>query len=86
MPTTKEAVQDLSRRWPKAATKLVEDKANGPAVIQELRHEVAGMIEVNPEGGLPQCRVWPGLLASRRSRLRLDWALLVATGGLLASP
>lgn len=51
MPATKEAVQDLSRQWPKAATKLVEDKANGPAVIQELRHEVAGLIEVHPEGG-----------------------------------
>ena len=32
-------------------TKLVEDKANGPAVIQELRHEISGLIEVNPEGG-----------------------------------
>ena len=31
--------------------KLVEDKANGPAVIQSLRHEIAGFVEVNPEGG-----------------------------------
>jgi predicted phage terminase large subunit-like protein len=51
MPTTKEAVKALSRQWPKAATKLIEDKANGPAVIQELRHEVMGLIEVHPEGG-----------------------------------
>jgi predicted phage terminase large subunit-like protein len=51
MPSTKEALRDLSRRWPKAATKLIEDKANGPAVIQELQHDVAGLIEVNPEGG-----------------------------------
>ena len=51
MPTTKQAVREMSQRWPKAATKLVEDKANGPAVIQELKHEVAGLIEVNPEGG-----------------------------------
>jgi predicted phage terminase large subunit-like protein len=51
MPSTKEAVKDLSRRWPKAGTKLIEDKANGPAVIQELRHDVAGLTEVNPEGG-----------------------------------
>jgi Terminase RNaseH-like domain len=29
----------------------VEDRANGPAVIQELRHDVAGLIAVNPEGG-----------------------------------
>ena len=51
LPATKEAVQNLTRQWPKAATKLVEDKANGPAVIQELQHDVAGLIAVNPEGG-----------------------------------
>jgi len=51
MPATKEAVQHLSRKWPTAAAKLVEDKANGPAVIQELRHDLAGLIEVHPEGG-----------------------------------
>ena len=51
MPATKEAVRAMSERWPKAAAKLVEDKANGPAVIQELKHEVSGLIEVTPEGG-----------------------------------
>ena len=38
-------------KWPRAGAKLVEDKANGPAVIQELRHHVQGLIEVQPEGG-----------------------------------
>jgi predicted phage terminase large subunit-like protein len=51
MPSTKEAVRELSRRWPKAAAKLIEDKANGPAVIQELQHELSGLISINPEGG-----------------------------------
>jgi predicted phage terminase large subunit-like protein len=51
MPATKEAVKELSLRWPKAGTKLVEDKANGPAVIQELGHDVPGLIAVTPEGG-----------------------------------
>lgn len=51
MTRTKEAVKQLSALWPKASAKLIEDKANGPAVIQELRHDVAGLIEVNPEGG-----------------------------------
>ena len=51
MPATKEAVRLLSERWPRAAAKLVEDKANGPAVIQELRHQLPGLIEVKPEGG-----------------------------------
>ena len=31
--------------------KLIEDKANGSAVIQMLPHEMAGLIAVNPEGG-----------------------------------
>jgi predicted phage terminase large subunit-like protein len=51
MPATKEAVKELSSRWPKAETKLIEDKANGPAIIQELRHDVTGLIEVTPQGG-----------------------------------
>jgi predicted phage terminase large subunit-like protein len=51
MPATKEAVRALSERWPKAGAKLVEDKANGPAVIQELKHDIPGLIEVQPEGG-----------------------------------
>jgi len=31
--------------------KLVEDKANGPAVISTLEAEIPGLIAVNPEGG-----------------------------------
>lgn len=34
MPDTKEAVRLLSAAWPKAGAKLVEDKANGTAVIR----------------------------------------------------
>ena len=30
---------------------LVEDKANGPAVVQRLRMNVPGVIEINPQGG-----------------------------------
>jgi predicted phage terminase large subunit-like protein len=30
---------------------LVEDKANGPAVVQRLRMNVHGVMEINPEGG-----------------------------------
>ena len=33
-----------------ATLKLVEDKANGPAVVQSLRHEISGFVEMNPEG------------------------------------
>src|SRR5262249_5519283 len=51
MPGTMAAIRDLSEKWPDAAAKLVEDRANGPAVIAALRHEIPGLIAVNPEGG-----------------------------------
>jgi predicted phage terminase large subunit-like protein len=44
------AVREMSSRWPEARLKLVEDKANGPAVISVLRRELAGLVPVTPEG------------------------------------
>src|SRR5262249_5743487 len=48
---TIQAVRRMSQKWPKAKGKLVEDKANGSAVIATLQHEIEGLIAVNPEGG-----------------------------------
>jgi predicted phage terminase large subunit-like protein len=50
-PGTILAVRRLSAHWLGAILKLVEDKANGPAVVQSLRHGIARFVEVNPEGG-----------------------------------
>jgi predicted phage terminase large subunit-like protein len=50
-PSTIQAVKRLSEKWPAAVTKLIEDKANGPAVIAMLKHDLTGLIAVNPEGG-----------------------------------
>ncbi|MGW7932818.1 hypothetical protein BU107_06980 [Staphylococcus xylosus] len=50
-PTTISAVKNLAKKYPKARTKLIEDKANGPAVIATLKREISGIIPVNPEGG-----------------------------------
>jgi len=50
-PATIQAVKRLSEKWPQAHAKLVEDKANGPAVVAMLKHEIAGLIAVNPAGG-----------------------------------
>lgn len=41
---------DLTARWPQAVAKLVEDKANGPAILNALRSRVGGLIPVEPEG------------------------------------
>lgn len=47
-PTTCRAVAALAVKWPQAHAKLVEDKANGSAVIAQLRSVVAGLIPINP--------------------------------------
>lgn len=41
----------LAARWPQALLKLVEDKANGPAVISMLGRTVPGIVPVEPDGG-----------------------------------
>lgn len=45
------AVKALSATHPRVTRKLVENKANGPAVVATLKNELAGLIEVEPEGG-----------------------------------
>ena len=50
-PTTVRSVRQLSAKWPQCLAKLIEDKANGSAVIQMLAHEIPGILPVNPEGG-----------------------------------
>lgn len=43
------AVRSLSAKWPLARAKLVEDRANGPAVISVLKREISGLIPVSPK-------------------------------------
>jgi predicted phage terminase large subunit-like protein len=37
--------------YPQVTAVLVEDKANGPAVVQRLKQNMPGVIEINPQGG-----------------------------------
>jgi predicted phage terminase large subunit-like protein len=48
-PATCRAVVALSAKWPQAHAKLIEDKANGPAVIAQLRQRVPGLIAITPK-------------------------------------
>ncbi len=50
-PATMTAIRMMSAKWPMGYAKLIEDKANGPAVIQMLSGEIPGLIAVNPQGG-----------------------------------
>lgn len=44
------AFKTLTARWPQALLKLVEDKANGPAVISALGRQVPGIVAEEPHG------------------------------------
>ena len=50
MTETLTQIRAVSARWPQATAKLVEDAANGPAVMNLLRHELVGLTPVRPEG------------------------------------
>lgn len=50
-PQTLAALRGFSELWPQASLKLIEDKANGPAVIATLRGEMSGIVPVEPLGG-----------------------------------
>lgn len=49
--TTVRSVRDLHQAWPRATAILVEDKANGTAVMNTLKSTVPGIVAVEPEGG-----------------------------------
>lgn len=48
-PTTMNAILNMTRKWPQAYMKLIEDKANGSAIIQVLSRKVEGIMPVTPK-------------------------------------
>ena len=50
-PAFKAAVKEQAARHPRASFRLIEDKANGSAVLVELRTQVPGLTAIEPEGG-----------------------------------
>ena len=51
MPSTIREIIRMRAMYPKCKWTLIEDKANGSAIIQILRKQLGGIIPVNPEGG-----------------------------------
>lgn len=49
-PGTVTAFLAMTERWPQATIRLVEDKANGPALMDTLRSRVPGIVAVSPDG------------------------------------
>lgn len=48
-PTTMNAILNMTRKWPQAYMKVIEDKANGSAIIQVLSRKVEGIMPVTPK-------------------------------------
>lgn len=47
---TCDAILSMVQKYPHARAKLVEDKANGPAVMASMRRRISGFIEIEPHG------------------------------------
>lgn len=48
---TRRAFRTIAARWPQAILHVVEDKANGPAIIAALRNVIPGLVPEEPQGG-----------------------------------
>ena len=44
----KTALESIAGKWPKARAKIIEEKANGAAIISALKKTVSGLIPFNP--------------------------------------
>lgn len=50
-PTTLKTILETKNKYPETSMILVEDKANGSAIIQMLKRKISGVIAINPNGG-----------------------------------
>lgn len=70
---TVNAVRTMSAAYPDAIGKLIEDKANGPAVITSLESEVGGVLPVEPCGSkVARARAVQPLVAAGNVYLPID--------------
>ena len=49
-PETIRAIKAMNQKYPDRHSILIEDKANGPAIISMHRHEISGIIPITPQG------------------------------------
>jgi predicted phage terminase large subunit-like protein len=49
-PETVQALRNLTAKYQRCYIKLIEDKANGSAVIDYLKNEISGLIPIEPDG------------------------------------
>lgn len=49
-PDTLKAIKAMNAKYPDRHSILIEDKANGPAIIAMLKHEISGIVAIEPKG------------------------------------
>lgn len=63
--STLRVFEALCRKWPQATLKLVEDKANGPALISMLARRIVGIVPITPHGSkVARAAAWAPLCES----------------------
>ncbi len=77
---TADQITAMMGRFPGAITKLIEDKANGPAVMQLLRRNVPGLTPVTPQGNKMQRVVTAAATDRDRDARALSAVALVHAG------
>lgn len=85
---TVRAIRAMRKKWPHVTGCLIEDAANGPAVIDTLAKDMGGIIPVKPAGG-KEARanaVSPFFEAGNVHLPRTDWVDLEYRPELLAFP
>lgn len=55
-PDMRAAMLEMWRKWPNLRAMVVEAKAAGPSLVRNLRSEIPGIVEVNPQGDSKQGR------------------------------
>lgn len=73
-----EALRRSARRFPMADIKLIEDKANGPAIIQQMAVEMRGLTPYNPGSDSKTARAQAIVPIHDRGDIALpcaDWAV-----------
>ncbi len=50
-PETLRQLKMVMVKWPQAYNKLIEDRANGSAIVQVMSKETPGIVAITPEGG-----------------------------------
>lgn len=49
--TTLQSIRNMLNKYPKISLKIIEDKANGSAIINVMNKEIGGFVGINPLGG-----------------------------------